>query len=99
MGLINLYEELGITAFAATASSQTSNVPVALQGSNFVDVVCNEIPVQSHSTSTSANVIARVPLDQNVGNVIFYNASSSIDQPAMVDSLSVELDTEWGEEK
>lgn len=72
-GVLNAYEELGFDSsnLAATAASQTSDFPVNLAGSRYVDVITN-FAGHNHSVSTTSNVLVRVPLGVAFGEIVFY---------------------------
>lgn len=84
-----LYNDLGITEFAATNASQVSDAPVQLQGTNFIDVVCSELPSTNVTASDdSKRVLARIPIDQNFGNIIFFQPNVGQAIPVSIDGLS-----------
>lgn len=85
----NMYTELGIITFAAAAISQTGNAPVLLQGTNFVDLVCSELPTTSVSVgSAGQRVLARIPIDQSFGNIIFFQPNVGQAMPVSIDGVS-----------
>lgn len=98
-GVDNAYEELGFDESLFTNSiSLTSNYPINLSGSRYVDVVTN-FSGFNHSVSTTANVLVRVPIDVNFGSVVFYEPNTddnlfvSADQ---LDDIYVQLRDEKG---
>lgn len=82
------YDEMGITTFATAAISQVSDAPVNLAGSNFIDVMCSEIPTDNVSVGSTGRVLARIPLDQNFGYIIYYQTPEALRIPVSMDSLS-----------
>lgn len=85
----DMYTELGITSFAATSSSQVGDSPVLLQGTNFVDVVCSELPSTNVVAGESTQrVLARIPINENFGNIIFFQPSVGQSIPVSIDGVS-----------
>ena len=83
-GVNNAYGELGYeltSASDADAASYTSDYPINISGSAYVDVVTN-FSTHNHSVSTTSNVFARVPLADSFGSVVLY-------EPHTDDSLFV----------
>lgn len=87
----NMYTELGVSnfGFAYEAVSQTGSYPVLLQGTNFIDLVCSELPTTNVSVgSAGQKVLARVPIDQTFGNIIFFQPSIGQAIPVSMSGLS-----------
>lgn len=85
----DMYSELGITSFAAPAVSHVGNAPVLLQGTNFVDVVCSELPSTNVvAGDSSQRVLARIPINENFGNIIFFQPNVGQMIPVSIDGVS-----------
>lgn len=94
-GATDAYEELGIdsTSFAAAASSQTSDFPVSLGGSTYVDVVSN-FSGHNYSSSTTGHVLTRIPLNEPFGSYIFYEPNTDdkfFVSVSQIDSVRIQL--------
>lgn len=65
--------ELGITTVgsASAATSQVSDVPINVSGTQYVDLVTN-LSSLNYSTSTNAHLLARIPVNVAFGEVVFY---------------------------
>jgi hypothetical protein len=76
------YEEMGFDPdLFVVANTITSDYPINISGSAYVDLVSN-IAARNYSTSSTANVIARIPLYVPFGNIVFYEPQS--DDPLFV---------------
>ncbi len=73
-------QELGLlnTGSAYAALSQVSSVPINLSGSQCVQLI-SSFSTKNFSSSTSAGVLANVPLDTGFGSVIYYQAPLDVD--------------------
>jgi len=71
----DVYDNIGFIVTSADANSITADNPVRLDGSLFIDIITN-IGTQNYSSSGRTNVLARIPLSGNFGNVIFYHDES-----------------------
>lgn len=71
VGENNCYDELGFAPPSAVSASITSNFPVNLSGSQYVDIISN-LSTLNYSTTHTARVLARIPLYQPFGNMIYH---------------------------
>ena len=76
---LSLYESLGmdesLLTTRTTAASQTSEYPINVSGSSYVDVVTN-LSTLNYSLDTTANVLVRIPLINAFGSMVFYEPST-----------------------
>ena len=78
----NAYEEMGFDDSLFTqGSSFTSDAPINISGSQYIDVITN-FSTGNHSVGTTSNVLVRVPLNVSFGNIIYYEPST--DDPLFV---------------
>jgi hypothetical protein len=81
------FDELGITTLDdAAAASRTSDVPINVSGSQYVDIV-TDLSNLNYSSSTTAHVLARVPLNVAFGQVVFYEPNNDGSLFSTVDHL------------
>jgi hypothetical protein len=71
-----MFGELGVHTFdGANTQVKTSDYPINIAGSQYVDIVSN-FSTHNWSASTTANVLARVPLPVAFGQVVYYESST-----------------------
>ena len=82
----SLFESIGMDEFNLTeksqAASHTSEYPVNVSGSSYVDVITN-LSTLNYSVDTTANVLVRIPLIFSFGQMVFY-------EPTTDDRLAIE---------
>lgn len=67
-----IYEQIGFSLNNITeVNSKTSDYPVRLDGSRYVDVVSN-LSTNNYSFGASTNVLVRIPLSVSFGSIVFY---------------------------
>lgn len=82
------YDDLGFnrSSFAAEAASQTSDFPINISGTQYVDVVTN-LTTHNHSNSSTAKVLDRVPLEVPFGSIVFYQPEYEQDLYVTTDQI------------
>jgi hypothetical protein len=73
-GANDALEEMGFETLVSS-TSMTSDYPINISGSAFMDVVV-DIANRNFSTSTSSHVLCRVPLNVSFGQLVFYEPPS-----------------------
>lgn len=66
------YEILGVTTFNVNSASYTSDVPIRLSGTNYIDIISSDFQTDSTSSTHNTNLVARIPMYHNFGGIIFY---------------------------
>jgi hypothetical protein len=96
------YEALGITTLLNSAIDlnvlTVFDAPVNLSGSAYVDLVTN-FSTHNFSTSTTANVLARIPLVVPFGNIVFYESATDdrlFITARQIDEIGVQLRDDRG---
>jgi hypothetical protein len=73
-GVHDALSEMGMETLT-TGLSITSDYPINISGSAFVDIVA-DMSNMNFSTSTTSHVLCRVPLNVPFGNMVFYEPPS-----------------------
>lgn len=69
------YEIIGNTTFGVSANTYTSDVPIRLSGTNYVDILSN-FQNDSHLSTSTSSLLARIPVDVNFGYIIFHEPAN-----------------------
>jgi hypothetical protein len=95
----NCYDELGINVNTQTfLATQSSDYPVSLSGTNYVDVISNFSHL-NYASSGYGSLLCRVPVNVAFGGIVYYEPStddSVEDFGGNLDNLSLSLRDDKG---
>ena len=94
------YDSLGIdrTNFQAAASSISSDFPINVAGTQYIDLVTN-LSTLNHSSSSYASVLARVPMNVAWGEILYFMPASAqriVTNAASLRDLRIQLRDDRG---
>lgn len=74
-GDFNTYNELGYNAPTSALTILTSDYPIRLDGTQYIDVV-SSIGNMNYSSNGRTNILARVPVLSGFGSIVYYENDS-----------------------
>ncbi|MHA2276322.1 MAG: hypothetical protein ACXAC2_11165 [Candidatus Kariarchaeaceae archaeon] len=93
MGTNHVYDEIGIDTFDVDATTIISDYPVNISGTQYVDLISN-LSTNNHKVGNSQHPLARIPVQQEFGTIVFYQPRYSDPQfvsAPMLDEIFIEL--------
>lgn len=98
-GVNNFYDNIGINVSTqALALTQTSDYPINISGTNYVDIISNFSQL-NYASSGYGSLLCRVPIDVAFGGIVYYEPSSDDAIPDIggnLDSISLYMRDDRG---